>query len=133
MRKLLTVAFLFPMAGYLVFAWVTHPWLAAACVVVAHFGGSVLWVYSTLLLQRTVPNRLLGRISSTDLALATLTMSASNWIYGMLAEPAEANLRTLVRVMVASLAIPTIVWWVAAGRWKPGVRSTAGGYNSRED
>ena len=33
---------------------------AAVCVLLAHFGGSILWVFSTVLLQMEVPDRLPG-------------------------------------------------------------------------
>jgi len=133
MRKLLGAAFLWPLGWYLVFSWVRDPWLAAACVVLAHFGGSVLWVYSTVLLQRTVPDELLGRIMATDLGLTTLTMSVSTWVYGMLAAAPDADLRSLVRWMTLSLVVPAAAWWFAAGRWRPGAREGDGRYNLGTD
>ena len=120
--------FLWPLGWYLVFSRVHDPWLAAGCVVLAHFGGSVLWVYSTVLLQRTVPRELLGRIMSTDLGLTTLTMSLSTWVYGMLAASPEADLRSLIRWMTLSLVVPAAGWWIAAGRWRPGAPAASGRY-----
>jgi len=37
------LAFVWPTLWYLAFAWVEQPFAAATCVVLAHFGGSVLW------------------------------------------------------------------------------------------
>jgi hypothetical protein len=32
-------------------------WIAALCVLLAHFGGAILWVFSTVLLQMEVPDQ----------------------------------------------------------------------------
>jgi len=120
MRLLLGGAMLWPMAWYLLFSWVTDPISATLCVVLAHFGGSVLWVYSTVLLQRMVPDEFLGRVMSTDLGLTTLAISASTWCYGMLADAPGADLRALVRLMALSLLVPAAIWFVAARRWPVG-------------
>lgn len=122
MRGLLVAAVLWSAVWYFVFAGVRHWALAAAAVTLAHFGGSVLWVYSTVLLQRMAPERLMGRVMSTDLGLATLVVSASLWVYARFAEPPEADLRLLVRVMSLTLLLPAAGWWFAAGRWPLGSR-----------
>jgi hypothetical protein len=51
-------------------------WVAALCVLCAHFGGSILWVFSTVLLQMEVPDRFRGRVFATELAFVTLMSSA---------------------------------------------------------
>ena len=122
MRRLLGVAFVWPAVWYLVFSWVDQPLVATACVVVGHFGGSVLWVYSTVLLQRMVPDRFLGRVMSTDLGLATLTISVSTWLYGILAAQPTADLRLLLRWMALSIVVPAAIWYLSAVRWPVGVR-----------
>jgi predicted MFS family arabinose efflux permease len=122
MRWLLGGSLLWPALWYVVFSGLEHPAAAALCVVVAHFGGSTLWVYSSVLLQRMVPNRFLGRVMSTDLGLTTLTISASTWVYGVLAEAPGADLRALVRWMSLSLLLPALVWFVASARWPVGSR-----------
>lgn len=120
MRRLIVGSILWPCVWYLVFAVTDHWLVAAAAVVLAHFGGSVLWVYSTLLLQRSVPDGFLGRVMSTDLGLATLAISISLWVYGRLAEVPGADLRVLVRWMAVSLLVPAAIWWWAAGRYPVG-------------
>jgi MFS family permease len=122
MRRLLGAAMLWSCLWYLVFSTVHTWWVAAALVVLAHFGGSILWVYSTVLLQRMVPDEFRGRVMSTDLGLATLTISASLWVYGRLAESPGADLRLLVRLLALSLLVPAALWWIAAGRWPVGSR-----------
>lgn len=120
MRCLIFGSFLWPACWYLVFATTGHWLVAATAVTLAHFGGSVLWVYSTLLLQRSVPDAFRGRVMSTDLGLATLAISISLGVYGALAEAPGADLRTLVRWMSISLLLPAVAWWWAAGRFPVG-------------
>lgn len=120
MRWLLTVAFLWPAVWYALFSMVSHPWAAVVCVVVAHLGGSVLWVHSSVLLQRMTPDAYRGRVMSADLGLATLAISASTWVYGLLAAAPGADLRVLVQWMAVSLLVPTAIWFVSARRWLAG-------------
>jgi len=122
MRRLITAAFVWICVWYTAFS-LTHHWVVAAfTVLLAHFGGSVLWVYSTLLLQRSTPDEFRGRVMSTDLGLATLAISASLWLYGRLAAAPGTDLRVLVRWMALSLLVPAAIWWWAAGRWPVGRR-----------
>ena len=48
----------------------------------AHFGGSILWVFSTVLLQLEVPDRFRGRVFAAELALVTLMSSISSYWTG---------------------------------------------------
>ena len=52
------------------------------CVLCAHFGGSILWVFSTVLLQMEVPDRFRGRVFAAELALVTLPSSISSYWTG---------------------------------------------------
>ena len=45
-----------------------------------HCGGSILWVFSTVILQNEVVDRFRGRVFAAELALVTLTMAASNYV-----------------------------------------------------
>src|SRR5206468_717507 len=56
--------------------------LATVCVLFAHFGGSILWVFSTVLLQMEVPDEFRGRVFAAELALVTLTSSLSSYLTG---------------------------------------------------
>jgi hypothetical protein len=53
--------------------------IAALCVLCAHVGGSILWVFSTVLLQLEVPDRFRGRVFAAELAFVTLVTSLSSY------------------------------------------------------
>jgi len=60
----LTIAF-----GYCVLGASRSVWMAAGCALLAHAGGSTVWVFSTTLLQFHTEDRFRGRVFSADLGL----------------------------------------------------------------
>src|SRR4030095_13632562 len=79
MQASIGVAFLIGGVGYMAFGASTSFVVALIVLGVAHCGGSILWVFSTVLLQRTVIDSFRGRVFAAELALLTLTMAASNY------------------------------------------------------
>src|SRR5277367_1829288 len=59
-------------------------WMAAACAMVAHAGGSTVWVFSTTLLQLHTGDRFRGRVFSADLGFSMLTIAAGAYLCGRL-------------------------------------------------
>ena len=82
MRRAITVAFFLSAGFYLLFAHSPSLVVALICVLGAHSGGSIQWVFSTTLLQIAVPDRFLGRVFALEMALLTLTMSVSTYVTG---------------------------------------------------
>src|SRR5439155_18703126 len=71
LRRTIGPAFFTIGAFYMVMAGAASLPVAAAAVLCAHFGGSILWVFSTVLLQMEVPDRFRGRVFAAELALVT--------------------------------------------------------------
>ena len=57
-------------------------WTAAACAMVAHAGGSTVWVFSTTLLQLHTEDRFRGRVFSADLGLGSFTFASTAYLCG---------------------------------------------------
>jgi MFS family permease len=57
-------------------------WMAAACAMLAHAGGSTVWVFSTTLLQLRTENRFRGRVFAADLGLASFTFATTAYLCG---------------------------------------------------
>jgi predicted MFS family arabinose efflux permease len=57
-------------------------WTAAACAMLAHAGGSTVWVFSTTLLQLHSEDRFRGRVFSADLGLASFTFAITAYLCG---------------------------------------------------
>ena len=54
--------------GYLLMSAAPNIWLLLPSTVVRSIGGSIVWVYSTLLIQLRVPNHLQGRTMALEMA-----------------------------------------------------------------
>lgn len=93
--------------------------IAALCVLLAHFGGSVLWVFSTVLLQMEVPDAFRGRVFAAELALVTLTSSISSYVTAYALDNLGAPPRTLSLALGLAFAVPGVLWLTMNARWKP--------------
>ncbi|HUR35301.1 MAG TPA: MFS transporter [Vicinamibacterales bacterium] len=92
---------------------------AAACVLLAHFGGSILWVFSTVLLQMEVPDEFRGRVFAAELALVTFTSSVSSYATGYALDRLGWSPRSLSFALGAAFAVPGVLWLVMNARWQP--------------
>jgi MFS family permease len=119
LRRALGPAVLLTGVGYLLAGAAPSLWLAALAVLLAHMGGSAQWVFSTVLLQLNVPNRLLGRIFAIELALLTLTTAASSYITGVASDygvSPQALAGGLALVFVAPGLFLLVALWRAPER-----------------
>jgi MFS family permease len=103
---------------YVALAGAPSLWVAALCVLFAHFGGSILWVFSTVLLQMEVPDRFRGRVFAAELALVTLMSSASSYWTGRQLDHAGWSPRTLAFALGAMFCVPGVLWLIIQSRWK---------------
>jgi hypothetical protein len=78
LARALTVAFPLAIFGFIAFSQAPNVWLAMLALFFAHGGTSTVWTGAAQLYQVTVPNRILGRVLSIDLALVTLAVAAIN-------------------------------------------------------
>ncbi len=91
--------------------------LASLCVLFAHCGGSILWVFSTVLLQMEVPDELRGRVFAAELALFTLTSALSSYVTGFYLDRGVSP-RTVSVVLGSLFLLPGTVWMVILSRWR---------------
>lgn len=112
MARAIGAGFFLAGASYLAFACATSWPAAAAMLVAAHMGGSTIWVFSTVLLQRHVPDALRGRAFGAELALMTLAMTISNFATGVSLDHGWSP-RALAAVLGAWCFLPGTVWLLA--------------------
>jgi MFS family permease len=91
--------------------------LAALCVLLAHFGGSILWVFSTVLLQMEVPDQFRGRVFAAELALVTLTSSISSYWTGHALDSGSSP-RFVSFVLGMLFFAPGSLWLLIVSRWR---------------
>jgi len=68
--------------GYGLIGVARNVWMAAGCAMLAHAGGSTVWVFSTTLLQLRTEDRFRGRVFSADLGLASFTFATTAYLCG---------------------------------------------------
>ncbi len=110
----------FFMVGVFYVALATAPTLAIAalCVLCAHVGGSILWVFSTVLLQLEVPDRFRGRVFAAELAMVTLVTSVSSYWTAYELDDIGRSPRLLSFALGVMFCVPGMLWLLIQWRWR---------------
>jgi MFS family permease len=116
----LTIAF-----GYGVLGASRSVWMAAVCAMLAHMGGSTVWVFSTTLLQLHTEDRFRGRVFAADLSLGSLTFAVTAYLAGWFLD-AGVSARTVATSTGVLMLVPAAIlaWALHAGR--PGTHVSIG-------
>jgi predicted MFS family arabinose efflux permease len=117
MQVSIGIAFLIGGAFYVAFGWASSFVIALLVLGLAHTGGSILWVFSTVLLQRGVEDDFRGRVFAAELALLTLTMAISNYATGELLDRFGLSARTVAIWIGALFFLPGVAWFVTQRWW----------------
>jgi hypothetical protein len=99
--------------------------IAALCVLCAHVGGSILWVFSTVLLQLEVPDRFRGRVFAAELAFVTLVTSLSSYWTAAGLDRHGWSPRALSFLLGALFCVPGTIWLLILSRWQERPRETS--------
>jgi MFS family permease len=117
MQNAIGIAFLIGGVFYIAFGVSRNFLLALLFLAIAHTGGSILWVFSTVLLQREVEDQFRGRVFAAELALLTLTMAASNYLVGELMDRFGFSPRVVTAGVGAFFLLPGLIWFVTEKWW----------------
>lgn len=77
---------------------------------VRSMGGGTLWVFSTQLLLQLVPERVRGRVFSTEYALLTLSMAMSAGVAGWSLDQTTLGISGLLTWMSGAVLVPGALW-----------------------
>jgi predicted MFS family arabinose efflux permease len=99
-------------AGYTTLGSCRTVWLASACALLAHAGGSTVWVFSTTLLQLHTDDRFRGRVFSADLGFSMFTIAAGAYLCGRLLDAGFAA-HTVATYTGLVMLIPAVLWTLA--------------------
>jgi len=103
-------------AGYGVLGASRTVWMAAACAMLAHAGGSTVWVFSTTLLQLHTEDRFRGRVFAADLGFSMFTIAAGAYVCGRFVDWGVST-----RVVASCTGLLMVV---PAGLWAMSLRRT---------
>ncbi len=115
MRLGILFGYLAAAAGYLVLGHAPGLGMACAGIILAHAGGSTLWVFSSTLLQLQTEDRFRGRVFSAEWALSVVTMSLSSYSAGVLIDRHVAA-ATIATATGLAVLIPAVLWTMALAR-----------------
>jgi MFS family permease len=84
-------------------------WMASACALLAHAGGSTVWVFSTTLIQLHTDDRFRGRVFAADLGFSMLTIAAGAYLCGRLLD-SGVSARMVATGTGLVMLIPAGLW-----------------------
>jgi MFS family permease len=117
MQRTIGVSFVVAGAFYVLFGAAESFALALVWLAVAHMGGSVLWVFSTVLLQATVEDDFRGRVFAAELMLMTLAMAASNYATGAALDRFRISPRAVTVAIGIFFIFPGVLWLLTRRWW----------------
>jgi MFS family permease len=117
MQHAIGISFLVAGGFYVAFGGEQSFTLALFWLVVAHAGGSVLWVFSTVLLQSSVEDEFRGRVFAAELMLMTLAMAASNYATGEALDRFGVSPRTAAVAIGLFFLLPGLLWLLTRRLW----------------
>ncbi len=115
MYRSIGLAFFMGCLSYIAFSQAPTLAWAALFVLLGHIGGSVQWVFSTTLLQKSVEDQYRGRVFATEMALVTLVLSISTYLTGA-ALDRGVDPREVTMVLALLFIVPGIFWTIHARR-----------------
>jgi MFS family permease len=121
MQTAIGISFIIGGIFYIAFGSATNFIFALIVLAIAHTGGSILWVYSTVLLQQAVEDNFRGRVFAAELALLTLTMAASNYVTGELLDRYQLSPRAVTIGIGVFFLLPGLAWFVTMRWWNEGM------------
>jgi predicted MFS family arabinose efflux permease len=104
-------------AGYGLLGGMPGVWLACLCIMLAHCGGSTVWVFSTTILQLNTDDRFRVRVFAADLALCMLTIAIGAWLCGLLLDWGIST-RAVASGVGLIMLLPAALWAVAMRGWE---------------
>ncbi|MFY9561847.1 MAG: MFS transporter [Terriglobales bacterium] len=107
--------FLAAAAGYMLVGVSSHLWQASLCVMLAHFGSSMVWVFSTTLLQLQSEDKFRGRVFAAELGLCMFTIAAGAYLAGRFVDAGFAA-RHVASVSGMLMLVPAALWGLAIRR-----------------
>ena len=117
LRLGIVFGFLCVAVGYVALGVAPSLALAALTVILAHSGGSLVWVFSTTLLQYQTEDRFRGRVLSADFGFLVLAMSLVTWLAGM-AIDSGFSVRALSVAVGLTALVPVTLWAWALRLWR---------------
>jgi predicted MFS family arabinose efflux permease len=95
--------------GYFGLGKSPNVWVACLWIILAHCGGSTVWVFSTTLLQFNTEDRFRGRVFSADLGFSMLTIAIGAYVCGICLDRG-VSARVVASATGLMMILPALLW-----------------------
>jgi len=117
MRRLIRVGFLFMTLGWLAMSGAGTLPLVALALCLRAMGSSVCWTYSSVIIQKSVPDHFLGRMFSLDMTGFQFVGAFSILLTGLLVDLFGVDeVRQVVLLMAVISLVPLVLWTLVVPR-----------------
>jgi MFS family permease len=111
LQRLVVIGFVWTTLGWLLIGSAGSLLMVCVALVLRAMGGSVNWTYSTVMIQKLVPDSYMGRMFSMDMALFYLATVLSTVVHGSLVDALGAeNIRVIALGTMGVSLIPLAGW-----------------------
>jgi len=119
MRRLIIVGFIWTTLGWIVLGSAWSLVIVCFGLFLRAMGGSANWTYSTVMIQKLVPDSYLGRMFSIDMGLFYLSTVLSTLTHGKLIDVlGSQNIRLIAFGTMGVSLIPLLAWVLLTRRWE---------------
>jgi MFS family permease len=118
MRIAIVVAFFVAAIGLIIVAPLPGFGIVLLGTFLRGFGGGLIWVFSTQILLQLLPNRIRGRVFSTEFAIQTLMAALAAYLGGWGLDRPALGITGMMWVMSGLTLIFGLLWtlWLVFGR-----------------
>jgi MFS family permease len=117
LRQGILLGYLTIAAGYAALGGAGSVWVACLWIVLAHCGGSTVWVFSTTLLQLNTEDRFRGRVFAADLGFCMLTIAIGAYLCGVFLDWG-VSARAVATATGLLMLVPAGLWAWMMRMWK---------------
>lgn len=111
MRRLVVIGFVLGSVGWVVLGAAGSLVIVSLALLIRAMGGSANWTYSTVIIQKSVDDRYLGRVFALDLAVFQLVTVVSIVVHGLLIDALGIDFIALISFGTAVVSVaPLLVW-----------------------
>lgn len=117
MRRLIAVGFLWATLGWLVLGWAGSLLVVCLALLARAMGGSANWTYSSIIIQKSVPDTHLGRVFAFDMALFYAATVASTLVHGSAVDLLGSEHVQWVALATFAVSLLPLGVWLWLVRW----------------
>jgi MFS family permease len=118
LQNFILVGFLVMPVGWILYGAAPLLPIAMIGILFRAIGGSINWVYSSVLIQMKVPDKFMGRVFALDFSIFTLMMAIAVWSTGYIIDTFDIDPRTMAFYLAVAHLAPALLWWYFIGNKK---------------